>query len=151
MTKVRLPDGSIEIFPDDMSHAVIEAILRKRFPPPRPKSLEPGERAWRGNGAEVTFSPVMQRYVVYDAAGTARGFRTSLDAAIDLADAILPPPQPRTKPEQQPAPKRVDVGVAAEGQIAADIESHIRRSEGQARRHRRFEIVEHKRGRRRAV
>jgi hypothetical protein len=142
MTKVRLPDGSIEIFPDDMSHAVIEAILRKRFPPPRPKSLEPGERAWRGNGAEVSFSPVMQRYVVYDAAGTARGFRTSLDAAIDLADSILPPPPPRSKPEPQPAPKRVDVGAAAEVQIAADIDSHIRRREGQSRRAQRASIIQ---------
>ena len=150
MTKVRLPDGSIEIFPDDMSHAVIEAILRKRFPPPRPKSLEPGERAWRGNGAEVSFSPVMQRYVVYDEAGTARGFRTSLDAAIDLADALPPliPPRPVKAPTTAPTVRDV---AAPELQIAADIERHIRQSEGQVRRHRRFEIVEHRRGRRRAV
>jgi hypothetical protein len=150
MTKVRLPDGSIEIFPDDMSHAAIEAILRKRFPPPRPKSLEPGERAWRGNGAEVSFSPVMQRYVVHDAAGMPRGFRTSLDAAIDLADSILPPPQPRSKPEPQPVPTR-DIGVAAESQIAADIDSHIRQSEGRSRRVQRQAIIERadrRRGRR---
>jgi hypothetical protein len=84
----------------------------------------------------------MQRYVVYDAAGTARGFRTSLDAAIDLADSILPPPPPRSKPEPQPAPKRVDVGAAAEVQIAADIDSHIRRREGQSRRAQRASIIQ---------
>jgi hypothetical protein len=150
MIEVRCPDGSIARFPDGMSDAEIETVLRKEFPAPRPASLEPGERARRANGAEVSFSPVMQRYLVHDAAGTPRGFRISLDAAIDLADALPPliPPRPVKAPTTAPTVRDV---AAPELQIAADIERHIRQSEGQVRRHRRFDIVEHRRGRRKAV
>jgi hypothetical protein len=150
MPRVRLPDGSIRDFPDQMSKAEIAAVVRREFPPPRPTTLEAGERARRANGAEVSFSQVMQRYLVHDAAGTPRGFRTSLDAAIDLADALpaLIPPCPVKAPTTAPTVRDV---AAPELQIAADIERHIRQSEGQARRPRRFEIVEHRRGRRKAV
>jgi hypothetical protein len=142
MPRVRLPDGSIRDFPEGMSREEIAAVLRKEFPAPRPASLEPGSMHTRPNGAMVGFSPAIGRYIVHDAAGTPRGFRQTLDAAIDLADAILPPPPPRSKPEPQPVPKRVDVGAAAEGQIAADIDSHIRRREGQSRRAQRANIIQ---------
>jgi hypothetical protein len=147
MPRVRLPDGSIRTFPDDMSREQIAAALRKEFPAPRPTVLEPGETHRRLNGATVSFSAVMARYVVQDSAGTPRGFRLTLDAAIDLADAVLPPPPPRSKPEPQPEPTR-DIGAAAESQIAANIDSHIRQSEGRSRLVQRQAIIE-RAGRRR--
>lgn len=146
MREVLCPNGDIAEFPENMSDEQIEEILRREFlDEPRPASLAPGEWTHRRNGASVTLSASMGRYVAYDAGGKPRGFRQTLNAAIDLADALPPPAPPRSKPEPQPVPKRIDVGVVAERQIAADIDSRIRRSEGQARRTQRFEIVDRRR------
>jgi hypothetical protein len=101
MTAVQLPDGTIEHFPDDMPDTEIVAVLRKRFPPPRPESLQPGETHTRPNGASVSFSAVMGRYVAQNCQGRPYGFRPTLDAAIDLADTIPPPPEPRVKAEDR--------------------------------------------------
>jgi hypothetical protein len=127
MPSVRLPDGTIRDFPEGMSREQIAAVLRREFPAPRPATLEPGE-THRRNGASVSFSAPMGRYVVQDAAGTPRGFRLALDEAIDLADALLPPPPPRIQPRPALAPLMV------RGSIEQDIERHIRQSEGNIRR-----------------
>jgi hypothetical protein len=140
MPRVRLPDGSIRNFPDEMSKAEIAAVLRKEFPAPQPGPLEPGERARRANGAEVSFNAVMARYVVLDSQGTPRGFRLTLDEAIDLADALPPPPAPRIKPKSQP--ETVQGIVTKHATIEQDIERHIRQSEGQARRAQRESIIQ---------
>ena len=137
MIEIRCPDHSIARFPEGTSDEQIAAALRREFPEQRPASLEPGERARRGNGAEVSFSPVMQRFVVEDASGTPRGFRTTLDAALDLADSIAPLPVKATpKPQPKPEPSRHEI-AAAEHQIAEDIDIHIRQSESRNRRERR--------------
>jgi hypothetical protein len=136
MTAVQLPDGTIEHFPEDMPDAEIVAILRKRFPPPRPKSLQPGETHTRPNGASVSFSAVMGRYVAQNSQGRPYGFRPTLDAAIDLADTIPPSPPSRVKPKSAPKPEeRIDPEMA-EAQIRADVESNIRRREAQERQER---------------
>jgi hypothetical protein len=136
MTAVQLPDQTIEHFPDDMPDTEIVAILRKRFPPPRPESLQPGETHTRPHGALISFSAVMRRYVVQNSQGRPYGFRPTLDAAIDLADTIPPPPEPRAKPKTEPKPEeRIDPEMA-EAQIRADIESNIRQRESQERQER---------------
>ena len=139
MIEVRCPDGSIARFPDGMSDAEIEVVLRREFPEPRPTSLEPGEVAKRGNGATVGFSASMARYIVLDAAGTPAGFRLSLDEAIDLADALPPPRPPRpVKPES----KIVIAPVMSDAQISHDVDLHIRQTKGEARRTRRASIIQ---------
>jgi hypothetical protein len=132
---IELPDGSVASFPDDMSDAEIKAVLRKRFPPPPPTSLEPGERLPRKN-ASVVFNEQFGRFVVYDNAGRPHGFRPTLDAAIDLADTIPPPPPSRVKPKSAPKPEKPIEPEVAEAQICADIESDIRRREAQERQER---------------
>jgi hypothetical protein len=132
MTAVQLPDQTIEHFPDDMPDTEIVAILRKRFPPPRPKSLQPGETHTRPNGALVSFSAAMRRYVVQNSQGRPYGFRPTLDAAIDLADTIPPPPPPTPKPKPQ---NPIDPEVE-EAQIRAEVGSSIRRREAQERQQR---------------
>ncbi len=140
MIEVELSNGEVVNFPDSMTDAEIEADLRKRFPPPRPSSLAPGEAHTRPNGASVNLSAMMNRYVVQDSQGKAYGLRQTLDAAIDLADSIQPPPPPRRKAEPKPE-KPIDPELA-EKQIAADVEAHIRRSREQARRAQRFDIIQ---------
>lgn len=126
-----------------MSREEIVAILRAKFPP-RPASLEPGEWYHCANGCSVIHSAAMSRYVAYDRDGTARGFRPTLDAAIDLADALPPIPSPRTRPEPAPTPAAPDV-FAAERELAANIDASIRRSQGEKRLRQRSEIVERRR------
>jgi hypothetical protein len=117
MPDIELPDGSVASFPDDMSNAEIKAALRKQFPPPRPTSLAAGEAAQRTH-AIVTFNAEFERYAVHDSGGGFRGFRKSLDAAIDFADRIQPPPPPRVKPKQRRPEAPVDPAQTAQ-QIAA--------------------------------
>ena len=131
MIEVRCPDGSIARFPDGMSDAEIEAILRREFPEPRPLSLELGEVAKRDNGATVAFSASMARYVIQDAAGKPVGFRIGLDAAIDFADAL---PTPRAPRPVKPVPMTARAPAVSDAQIAHDVESHIRQSESRHRR-----------------
>lgn len=138
MTDIRLPDGTIARFPDDMTGAEIEAVLQKQFPVPRPVSLKPGERARRGNGAEIAFSAVMQRYVISDAAGTPCGFRLTLDEALDFAD-ILPPP--RAPQPVKPEPKTAMAPTSTDALIAHDIDSHIRQWESRNRREQRQSVL----------
>jgi hypothetical protein len=76
----------------------------------------------------------MRRYVARNSQGRPYGFRPTLDAAIDLADTIPPPPALRAKPVPK-SEKRIDPEMA-EAQIRADIESNIRRRESQERQER---------------
>lgn len=145
MIEIRCPDGSVAQFPEGTSDEAIATALRRQFPAPRPVSLEPGERARRGNGAVVTFNAVMGRYVVEDSQGKPCGFRSALDAALDFADSMVPPPVKAThKPE--PGPKRA-VPAVSDTLIAHDIDSHIRQSEGRARMVQR-QSINRRRGRR---
>jgi hypothetical protein len=136
MPDIRLPDGSIARFPAGTSDAEIAAALRQRFPPPRPRptTLQPGERELRDNGAEIVFVEEFSRYAVYDVAGTLRGFRPTLDEAIDLADSIQPPPPPRVKPKPAPQLQERISPLAAERQIAAEVDRSIRLQESRDRR-----------------
>jgi hypothetical protein len=128
MPKVELPDGTAEWFPDDMPLQEIEAVLQKRFPPEvqelkceHPKKLPPGKRVRCAN-AKVIFNEEFGRYAVYD----------TLDAAIDFADTIQPPPEPRVK--QQPWRPEAPVDPAQAAQlIRADVERSIRRHESRER------------------
>jgi hypothetical protein len=133
MIVVEVSNGELVTFPDDMTDAEITAELRKRFPPPRPESLQPGETHTRPNSASVGFNAVMRRYVVQNSQGRPYGFRPTLDAAIDLADTIPPPPPSRVKPKSAPKPEKPIDPEVAEAQICADIESDIRRREAQER------------------
>jgi hypothetical protein len=130
--EIELPDGSIAKFPDTMSDAEVKAVLRKRFPPPRPAALAPGERELRPNGAKIVFDEEFEHFAVYDSDGRFHGFRRTLGAAIDLADSIKPPPAPRRQPEE-PQPEEPSSPLAAERQIVADVERSICRQESRER------------------
>jgi hypothetical protein len=55
----------------------------------------------------------MGRYVAQNSQGRPYGFRPTLDAAIDLADTIPPPPPSRVKPKSAPKPEeRIDPEMA---------------------------------------
>ena len=132
MIEIRCPDNSIARFPEGTTDAQIADALRRQFPEPRPTSLKPGEWAHRANGASVTQSASMGRFVVYDAAGKPCGFRSTLDAALDFADSMVSPPVKATqKPE--PGPKPAVPAAVNDILIAHDIDDHIRQSEGRAR------------------
>ena len=64
-------------------------------------------RAWLCETAQrphatVGFDAEFERYAIHDRAGGFHGFRKTLNEAIDLADAIQPPPPPRVKPKPAP-------------------------------------------------
>jgi hypothetical protein len=124
MAQVLCPDGSIAQFPDDMGEEEIAAILKREFlEEPRPTSLEPGEVARRRNGASITFSTSMARYVVRDSLGAPRGFRSTLDEALDFADNIPSPPPLRGK--TKPAPLPAADPIAEDRQTRANVDRHI--------------------------
>ena len=131
--KVQLPDGSIADFPDDMPNAEIEAALRERFPPPQPTSLKPDERAQRKNAC-VVYNEEFGRYAVNDNAGKLCGFRSTLVAAIDFADSILPPPPPRRKPKAEPQPDSPADRLTVDLHFRSEVDRSIRRQESRERR-----------------
>jgi hypothetical protein len=134
MPDVKLPDGSIARFPAGTAGEDIEAALRQQFPPPRPTSIALGEKAQRANGY-VTHSAQCDRFMVYDNSGKLHGLRTSLEAALDLADSIKPPPPPRRQPKTEPEPEPEPLDPIAAGyRIGHEIDRAIRRQEAQNRR-----------------
>jgi len=111
MPDIKLPDGSIGVFPDTMSDTEIAAVLQKQFPhrPSRPTVLAPGERLLLDNAAEVHFIGDVKRYSVWDWAGRACGLRSSLEEAISLAESLPAEPPPRLPPSPAAAPATRDV------------------------------------------
>ena len=81
----------------------------------------------------------MDRYVVEDATKRPRGFRATLDEAIDFADALPPPRAPRPVKHE---PKTVTAPAMSDAQISHDVDLHIRQIKGQARRIRRASIIQ---------
>jgi hypothetical protein len=134
MIQVRLPNGGIAKFPDGTPREQIKSALMKRFPPTRPVTLAPGEKAQRANGY-VTLNPEFSRFMVYDNNGKLHGLRPTLDAALDLADSIQPPPPPRRQPKPEPAPEPEPIDPIAAGyRISNDIDRAVRKQEAQNRR-----------------
>lgn len=145
MIEILCPDGSLAQFPDGTSDDAIATALRRQFPPPRPEALQPGEWAHRANGASIMLDATMSRFIVYDAAGTPRGFRLTLDEALDFADALPPPRALRAvKPEPVTVVLPREVSNAL---VAHEVELHIRQTEGKARRAQRESINQRRRRR----
>jgi hypothetical protein len=132
MIEMRLPNGDIAKFPEGTPPEQIEAELSERFPPPRPVSLAPGEKAQRAHGY-VTRNAEFSRFAVYDNAGKLCGFRQTFDAAIDFADALTAPPPPRRQPTPEPEPKDRDP-IEAGYRIRADVDRAIRHQDIRDRR-----------------
>src|SRR5688572_5728172 len=104
MIEVLLPDGSTANFPDGTAEEEIVAAIQRAFAEPRPETLEPGEWAYRRNGTAVTLNRLINRYVVYDRAGSPTGYRARLTDALDAADTLPPAAPPRRQKASPPPP-----------------------------------------------
>jgi hypothetical protein len=85
MPDIRLPDGSIATFPDEMGEAEIAAALDQCLP---------------HKDAEIRHLPQVDLYMVCRT-GRALGFRATRAEAISLADSLPPLRTPRTSPSRK--------------------------------------------------
>ena len=141
MALFRAAEGSLALFPPETTDETIAAALRQQYPEPRPQVLNSGEWAHRANGASINLSASMGRFVIYNAAGTPRGFRLTLDDAIDSADAMSPLPPPRVARPEAPTL----TSTASESQISHEIDLHIRQRDSRARVARRASTISERR------
>jgi hypothetical protein len=139
--EIELPTGEVVEFPANVPDSVIVETLAREFAAAPPTSLAPGEQHMRPNGATITYCDRIDRYRVTDSTGRACGYRQDLTGAIDLADALPSPPEPRKTPNAPKPEPRIDP-IAADRQFRTNVEEAIRQ---QASRERFARREEHRR------
>lgn len=125
--------GKVHEFPDHFSDADVAAALRLIYP----ARLEPGQVRVGENGSTVEHDERLDRYVVRDHAGNARGYRDKLSDALRLADGLVRPAERTLRrryhveavPTSRPMPRPHQVAT----QVDHDVEKHIEAQE--AKRH----------------